>query len=156
MYQVQELDSLNRQVRKRQLLVYVPSGLMAAGAIAAALPFARIQWLTVLLTILAASLCVFCDSMFLAPLRAYRRHLDSALNGIKRQMDCTFKSIESITCLREGVYYYAMMVSIGNPKDEEDDRLLYYDAEKPLPNFVEGESLHIVYHDKNVVSFTRA
>jgi len=155
MYQAQELVSLNRQIHKRQLAIYIPTGILAAAVGVSVHPAIRIQWLTVLLTILTAGFCIFCDGMFLAPLRAYRRHLDSALNGITHEMDCTFKSMESVTTLREGVNYYAMMVNIGDPKEEEDDRLLYYDAEKPLPGFVEGESLHITYHDKNVVAFTR-
>ena len=155
MYHVQELETLNQQIRKRTLAVYIPTALLAAATLVTVLPFIRIQWLTVLLTILTAGLCIFCDGMFIAPLRAYRRHLDSALNGITHEMDCTFKSMESVTCLREGVTYYAMMVNIGDPKEEEDDRLLYYDAEKPLPGFEEGERLHITYHDKNVVAFTR-
>lgn len=155
MYTTQDLENLNGQIKRRYTALGIPAVLMLAGIVFSVLPHVRMQWLTVALTIAMIVMGLFGHGLFIAPLLKYRVHLDSALNGRRHDLSCTFKSLELTPCLREGVMFYPMIVSAGDPKEPEDDRLLYYDLEKPLPDLKEGEKLHIVYHDKSIMDLRK-
>ena len=108
------------------------------------------EWLTTALTCIMAFLFIFCYGIAIKPLRCYAKHLQNALHGRTRVTEGTFKRLDTEESMVDGVAYRAMIISVGNPKDEEDDRLYYYDVEKPLPNFAEGTKLRVTYHDREV------
>lgn len=156
MYQQNDLTLITRQIRRRLYILLIPCALLLAGIVVSVLPGIRLEWLTIVLTITLGAVLIFCDGLFIAPLRAYRRHLDSALHGRTRQLEGIFKSVETVSCLKDGVTFYPMIVSAGDPDDEEDDRLFYFDAEKAFPPLKAGDRISLTYHDKAVVALTLA
>ena len=48
------------------------------------------------------------------------------------------------------------MINVGVMEDEKDDRLFYYDANLPRPDWQAGETLTITAHDKSVGAWERA
>ena len=67
-----------------------------------------------------------------------------------------FKEMETQIVMRDGVQYYPMMISVGDMEDPEDDRLFYYDAYLPRPDWKPGELLTLTAHDKALGAWTRA
>ena len=63
--------------------------------------------------------------------------------------------MEEIAVDRDGVKYYPMMLSVGNMDDPEDDRLFYYDANLPRPDWKCGEMLTVTAHDKALGAWAR-
>ena len=49
----------------------------------------------------------------------------------------------------------ALTVNVGNMESEEDDRLFYYDANLPRPDWRRGEMLTVTAHDKAMGAWTR-
>ncbi len=150
MYTQQDLDQVIAQEKKRWLLLAVPEVLLLAGLVVSLV--VRIEWLTTLLSCVIGFSFIFCYGMAIKPLRCYEKHLKNVLHGRTRVMEGTFKRMESDVSLVDGVNYRSMIVSAGNPADEEDDRLYYYDLEKPLPTFPEGTKLRVTYHDREVAA----
>ncbi|MBQ2700898.1 MAG: hypothetical protein IJF65_07055 [Clostridia bacterium] len=152
MYTPNDLNAIETQLRRRIWAMGIPGGILLAGIVVSVLPSIRLQWLTVALTIALGVLIIFGYGMFLSPLCAYRDFLKNALYSPNHPLNVIFKSLKQDPCLRDGVVFYPMMVSEGNPDDEEDDRLFYYDIQKPLPQLEPGTPLHIVYHDKSIIA----
>lgn len=153
MYTEQDYQDICAQCRRRQLAVWLPTAALAAAVIVS---FAlRIQWLTVALTLLAGLYAIFCWGLFAAPVRAYRRHLDEVLHGRVRTATGTLKCLEEEAVIRDGVWYYPMTLSVGNPDDPEDDRLFYYDASLPRPDWQPGDALTVTAHDKALGAWER-
>lgn len=150
MYTQQDLDELLAQKKRRWLMLAIPEIAMLIGVVVSLV--VRIEWLTTLLTCLMGALLIFCYDLLLKPLRCYEKHLRGVLEGRTRTLEGTFKRMETEDSLVEGVSYRGMIVSAGDPKDEEDDRLFYYDLQKPLPQLTEGERVRVVYHDREIAS----
>ena len=150
MYTQQDLDELLAQKKRRWLMLAIPEIAMLAGVVVSLV--VRIEWLTTLLTCLMGALLIFCYDLLLKPLRCYEKHLRGVLEGRTRTLEGTFKRMETEDSLVEGVNYRGMIVSAGDPQDEEDDRLFYYDLQKPLPQLTEGERVRVVYHDREIAS----
>lgn len=150
MYTQQDLDELLAQKKRRWLMLAIPEIAMLAGVVVSLV--VRIEWLTTLFTCLMGALFIFCYDLLLKPLRCYEKHLRGVLEGRTRTLEGTFKRMETEDSLVEGVNYRGMIVSAGDPKDEEDDRLFYYDLQKPLPQLTEGERVRVVYHDREIAS----
>lgn len=131
----------------------VPAALLAAAVIATFIY--RIQWATIVGTVLIGFYCVFFYSLLVQPVAAYRRHLDGVLHGRTRTLTGAFKNMEADIAIREGVQYYPMTLSVGKMDDPNDDRLLYYDANLPRPDWQVGDALTVTIHDKAVGDWKR-
>ena len=116
----------------------------------------RIRWLTIVLSVLLGAFCIFSYGMLLSPVIAYRRHLDEVLHGKVRSTTGVFKEMENQPVMRDGVRYYPMMISVGDMENPEDDRLFYYDANLPRPDWKMGETLTVTAHDKSLGAWVRA
>ena len=116
----------------------------------------RIRWLTIVLSVLQGAFCIFSYGMLLSPVIAYRRHLDEVLHGKVRSTTGVFKEMENQPVMRDGVRYYPMMISVGDMENPEDDRLFYYDANLPRPDWKMGETLTVTAHDKSLGAWVRA
>lgn len=154
MYTEQDYRDICAQYRRRLLALCIPAGVLAAAAIAFFV--LRIRWLTTVLTILAGVYAVFFWGLFVSPVFSYRRHLDEVLHGRVRTAEGIFKEMEEEAVIREGVKYYPMMLSVGNPDSQEDDRLFYYDANLPRPDWQPGERITVTAHDKALGAWARA
>ncbi len=153
MYSKEDLVSVGRQLRNRVILCVVPAAALAAGVVVSFL--LRTQWLTVLLSILLGSAAIFCHGVFISPVLAYRRHIESALRGRTRETRGVFRHFAAEKAEREGVRFVPLTVNVGGALMEEDDRLFYYDANLPLPQWREGDRLRIESIDKAVVRWRK-
>lgn len=110
----------------------------------------RIEWLSMLLLILAGALLIFLWDTSLSPVRSYRKFLRDLLIGRKRDYSGEFRGFESLDIIREGVHCRPFMLNVGDIKQEKDDRLLYWDTHHPLPQWEEGTQLWVSTFDKSV------
>jgi hypothetical protein len=153
LYQQSDLQENRRQLKRRLTALLIPLALIVAGIVISLI--VRMQWLTILLTILGGGFSIFCWGLLLSPIMCYGRHLRNMLEGRTRETTGRFVSISGEPCWREGVQYYAMTVNVGEKGDEADDRLFYYDVHKEAPAFKQGERITVVSHDKAVANVLR-
>lgn len=153
MYSSQNVKDITSQLQKRKFLLAIPLVLLLAGVVASFLH--RVQWLTILLFILCCFVLIFCWGLFLSPLHQYRKFLQSAVHGQNRTMEGYFKRFVDEKSERDGVYFIPLFINISNSGEEEDDRLFYFDANLPLPDWKVGEKLSITSQDKTVISWQR-
>lgn len=153
MYTQDDLNATHAQLCKRTIALCVPAvillGLMVWSFII------RIEWATMLITCVLGAYIIFTHGLLLHPIIAYQRHLKDSLMGRTRETTGTFKEMELSPVTREGVRYFPMLISVGNPNEPEDDRLFYFDAILPRPAWQVGELLTITSHDKFVANWVR-
>lgn len=153
MYTEQDYRDLCAQVNRRWAALLAASALLLAGVV---ISFVfRQKYLTMALTAVLGCLFVFCYGLFLAPVIAYRRHLDEVLHGRVRSTTGVFKEMEEQSVIREGVRYYPLLINVGRMEEPEDDRLFYYDARLPRPDWRVGEWLTVTAHDKTMGAWER-
>ena len=141
MYQEKDLQALSAQIRKERLLCYAPAALLlAAGVVTFIL---RMKVLTMVLLALGGVLMIFSASVLIAPLKAYRRHIQNALGSDQKEYTGVIKNLGDKAVEREGVMYYPFCLSVGDLANEEDDRLLYLDANLDKPDWQLGDRLHV-------------
>ncbi len=154
LYTEQDYTDIRGQIKRRSLALGAPAALLLAAVIASFV--FRIRWLTMALSIVLGVWCIFGYGMLLYPVIAYGRHLDEVLHGRVRSATGAFKEMESVAVMRDGVKYYPMMISVGDMENPEDDRLFYYDANLPRPDWKIGEMLTVTAHDKALGAWVRA
>ena len=130
MYTQQELDQILAQRKKRWLLLAIPEVILVACLVYSLV--IRVEWLTTLISCIAGGLLIFIYDLALKPLSCYVRHLQGVLQGRTRTLEGIFKRVDMQPSMVDGVAYRGMIVSAGDPADEEDDRLFYFDMEKPF------------------------
>ncbi|MBR5111493.1 MAG: hypothetical protein IK099_15040 [Clostridia bacterium] len=153
MYTEQDYADIQTQIRQRRLILGIPAAILLIGVIVSFV--FRIRWLTTCLSLILGAGLIFCHGMLLSPLTAYRRHLNEVLHGRTRQTTGMFKEMEETPVMRDGVKYYPMMLNVGNMEDPEDDRLFYYDANLPRPDWKAGDMLTVTAHDKSLGAWVR-
>ncbi len=154
MYTEQDYQDIRGQIKRRFLALGIPA-LTLLAAVIVSFVF-RIKWLTVALSLVLGAGCIFSYGMLLSPVIAYGRHLDEVLHGRVRSTTGVFKEMEAQTVMRDGVKYYPMIISVGDMENPEDDRLFYYDANLPRPDWKTGETLTVTAHDKSMGAWARA
>lgn len=154
LYTEQDYQDIREQLKGRLMALGIPALLLLAAVIVSFV--FRIKWLTMALSVVLGAGCIFCYGLLLYPVIAYGRHLDEVLHGKVRSTTGAFKEMESQTVTREGVKYYPMLISVGDMEDPEDDRLFYYDANLPRPDWKIGEMLTVTAHDKSLGAWVRA
>ena len=154
MYTEKDYADIRAQLHRRLLICGIPALVAMAGIIVAAC--FRVQWLTMGGTLLVGAYAIFCYSMLLYPVIAYGRHLKNVMHGRVRTLTGAFKEMEEGTVIRDGVHYYPMLLNVGNMDSMEDDRLFYFDANLPRPDWKQGEMLTVTSHDKAVGAWVRA
>lgn len=155
MYDAASYQENRRQLRDRLLWLGLPAALMLAATLTSF--FAR--WpeaVTTALCILLCAYCVFSYSLLLSPVIAYGRHVSHALKGRTRQTTGVFMGMEEGAVSREGVLFYPLTINVGGKDKDEDDRLFYFDANLPRPDWQAGERLTLTSYDKMVTAWERA
>ncbi len=156
MYTENELHSIEQKLKKRAILIIIP-GVVLTGLFV----YAFIQhmnrndslvWLGYLSAALLAFMLIFCDGLFVAPLRAYKRLLKDVLYGRTRELKGYFKSLDATPCMRDNVSFYPLIVSENDLNNEEDDRLFYLDTLKPCPQLNPGDAMTVVSNDKRIAN----
>ncbi|MBQ9195623.1 MAG: hypothetical protein IJ157_00155 [Clostridia bacterium] len=154
MYRQEDYADICAQLRKRRTAAYTAAALLfALGVLSFALRWP--QALTAALTAAAVCLFVFCYSMLIAPVKAYARHIDHALRGHTHETQGVFAEMESEPVVREGLRLYPMNINVGAGIRDDGNRLFYYDANLPRPDWQPGETLLITSYDNRVVKWTR-
>ena len=154
MYEEKDLQEVLTQRKRRWMILATPLAVLAALIVASLI--VRVEWLTTSATIAAGALLIAGYDLFIKPLSAYAAHVDNMLHGRRREIELPFAGFSEDISLVDGVRYHALTCADLDAKGKPCDRLFYFDAEKPFPGFEEGEMLHIVYHDKEIASITRA
>lgn len=152
MYSEQDLATVRAQQKKRWGILTIPAVLLL-GTIVYSL-FIRLEWLTTVSTVLLGGMMIFVYDLLIKPLRCYETHVDNALHGRTRELDCVYDAISPDLSVVDGVKYYAMTVLQTDENGDPFERLMYYDAQKPLPQIAKGTPLHIVYHDREVADWS--
>lgn len=148
MYTEQELLSIHAQEKKRWSILGGISLLLAGGIVYSLV--IRSEALTTGLSLLMGALLIFFYELTIKPLHCYAVLLNNILHGRTRQLDCTFLSADADVSVVDGVSYYALSLEQTDDDGDPFERMLYWDAQKPLPDLQGGEKLHIVYHDRMV------
>lgn len=156
-----EDEALARRLWKKRLgIALAPLALGLAAGIALFI-VGRMQrsdtlWMvTAALTVLGGGAFLFLFGVWAKPARDYLRHVGLMLRGRKRETVGILTRFSPELCERDGLWCHAMMVNLGSG-EEEDDRLLYYDAEKPAPAMPIGTRVRVESNDKMVCGIWEA
>lgn len=154
MYQQKDYQDVCAQRKARLLSVCGGAGALLALTLIAF--FARWpQAVTTVLCGLAFCAFIFGWSMLVAPLNAYRKHIDHALRGHTHDTQGVFAEIEDAPVVRDGVSFWPMTVNVGAGLRDDGNRLFYYDANLPRPDFRAGETLLLTSYDNRVTAWSR-
>lgn len=152
MYSEQDLTDIRAQQKRRWGFLCLPL-ILLLGILVYSI-FIRVEWLTTLTTVLLGGVLIFAYDVLLKPLRRYEYHVNNALHGRTRELDCVYDGMSLDISVVEGVKYYSMTVMEDDDDGEPFERLFYYDIQKPLPEIAKGTPVHVVYHDREVASIT--
>lgn len=155
MYTKQSYQENRQQLKTRSLVIGLPVFVLFVLMLVSAI----LRWpetLTVILSILTFGVSVFCYSLFIAPVRAYGKHINHALNGRTRQITGSFLEMDETPVWRDGVLFYPFTISAGDKTEEENHRLFYMDANLPRPDWQEDDMLLITSYDNRVTAWEAA
>ena len=151
MYSENDYNAALQAEKRARLLMLLPAGLLLIGVVWSFI--IRIKWLTILLSSLTGCWIIFIYQMVYVPKKAYREHIQSAMGSSQKECDGHYLRMENTPVERNNVMFYAFYLNVGEKQDPEDDRLFYYDAQKPIPDWKSGDMLHIVSYDKFVSAY---
>ena len=114
----------------------------------------RIQALSIACAVVGFIVSYFIWSFKVSPGVKYDRHLHELSSGQKRETACEIKYFTDETRLVDGVEVHELIVTVG--KEEEDERLYYWDADKKRPDLKEGDKVSIVSYGNFVVELKNA
>ena len=98
--------------------------------------------------------CYFVWSFKISPWVKYNRHMKDISEGQKRVTECEFVSFTPETRIHDGVEVHDFVVTVG--KTEEDERLFYWDADKPAPVLEPGCKLTVTSYGNFVIDLKSA
>lgn len=152
MYTVNDLNTVSAQKKKRITLIVIPCLVLLAGIVYSLA--VRLPWyITGIMTILLGVLLIFCLDMFVKPLARYEKHIEHALNGKTRQITGCLKDFEHNLVEKEKLLFYPLILNVNKMENEEDDRLFYWDAALPRPQWDMGQKLTFTYYDKRITAW---
>ncbi len=151
MYEQSDLEKEQKAISRLMLLMLLPAAILLGGVVWSFV--VRIKWLTILLSILTGSWIVFIFQNCIAPRRAYAGHIENALHHADKCTEGVYLRTEQTPVERNDVMYYAFYMNVGEKMEPEDDRLLYLDALRPLPDWRTGDRLRVRHYDKFVAGY---
>lgn len=149
MYDQKDFQENMTQLRRELLVLGLVSAPFLAGIIVSFV--LRIEWLTIVLSIVYGAIAIFLYNLRIAPVTAYRRYLRNLTNGLKREAQGALVSLDRDETFKEGVRFYTMLINVDPKMDPEGERLFYYDVCKPLPEIKPGEQVHVLSHGNYVL-----
>lgn len=155
MYTEADLTKVQAELKKRWLVSALPTALLAVAAIAVFVvcQMQRRDWgwiFACACTILGGAYFLFFWGVYLQPMRVYRIHVSYMLEGRMRETDGVVQDIADEPRDREGIECYELLVNIGDKGDPEDERLLYWDAQKGKPWVQVGMRVHALSNDRMI------
>lgn len=107
-------------------------------------------------TILFGGGYLFLRGMKLSPLLCYRRYLREISHGLSHEEEGAVVRFSQQAAFRDGLDFYQLVVNVGDPKDEKDERILYWDASLPRPELAAGERVRVLVHGNELLALGRA
>ncbi len=141
LYSERDLQKNAEQMRGAAWWLGVPSLILLAALILSLI--ARVQWATVLITVLWGSLLIFLWSMKISPVRAYRRHLIALSRGLTRTAEGVVVSFSQEDTYKDGVYFSALILNTDAKMAPEGERLFYVDRCKERPPLMPGDFVRV-------------
>lgn len=138
---------------RRWALVCALVGLLLIGTLVIGLVL-HSRLIATFLTAAVAMLLYFVIDMALLPRVRYARHLKDIGEGLSRDAAVELKSISESPRALNGIVVYDVICRVG--PEPEDERLFYFDAQKPLPNVAPGESLLITSFGSYITALQKA
>ena len=159
LYQEEDLSRLKSQVRGRKLvlgcILLLTAVLVGVTLVLDDHKLNRPQWLTVLALALPGCTAIFYAEMMLRPLLAYQRHMTDSLYGRAREVRVAFDHAGENKSVVDGVLFRELLFLGEADKHGDRDRLFYWDAELPLPDFAPGEEITLRYYDRFITGYAR-
>lgn len=153
MYTMQDLTAIRAQQKKRLTVMLAPAVLLLGLIVYSVI--IRLEWLTSAATVALGVLAIFGYDVLLKPLRCYERLVTDALQGRNHETTGAFDSISPDISVVDGVRYYAMtLIQQDEETGDSYERMLYYDADKPLPALAKGTQLKVRYHDRSITDWS--
>ncbi len=161
MYTQDDFTQVKSILKKRWWITAAPAAviLLAAIAVFVAGRIARSgqMWMvTAALTVLGGVYFLFFYGVYVRPALLYKNHVNYMLNGRKRETTGIFKAFSDDVSDKDGIDCYAMLVNVGERDDAEDDRLFYFDVQKPKPQIPLGTRVTVESNDKMVADLKTA
>ena len=101
----------------------------------------RSRWLAGIASVLTACLTYAHISLKVMPHYHYKRLLSDMREGLTRDTDGWFVSLAAEPRKSDGVLVHDFIIRIG--ETEEDERLFYWDDDKPAPVLQPGDRVNI-------------
>jgi len=153
LYTEQHLDNIHAQGNRYWKLTMIP-GLVLVALIVYSMVI-RNQSMTTIAVIVLGAMLIFVHGMIIKPLRCYENHLYNALHGRLHTMEATYVDTEPDISVVDGVRYYAMtFMSHDEYTGKEVERLMYFDALQPLPEFKKDAKVTLTYYDRQIAAYS--
>lgn len=94
---------------------------------------------------------VAVSSLVLSPVKKYRRHMEEALHGQRRQAHVVFDAMAARATIRDGLDVVEM--HFFDEDNEGRERVLYWDAQRPVPDWQPQDRLLLTTHDLFIIDF---
>lgn len=153
LYTETEFNDISRELKKRWLCLLTPCALLMVLLVVSLV--IRLQWLTTAASILTGVILIAGYDFVIKPVRCYRHHLDRALHGRTRQGELPFLALSEDVNLVDGVNFRSLTCQDVDGKGRPYDRLFYFDAMKPLPDFKPGDILRVTHYDLNIANIEK-
>ncbi|MBQ9251856.1 MAG: hypothetical protein IJ188_04385 [Clostridia bacterium] len=160
LYTEQDLTALRKQIKNRWFgflaIFLVAVVVLALLLISDNHKENRPELITTLVLILSGGLLIFYYDLLIRPLRAYERHMDTALHGRSHQVTVLFDHLNEESSLVEGVTYRDLIFLGEADKHGDRERMFYWDMELPLPEFKKGQEITLTYFDRFITAYSLA
>ena len=140
-YSRQDLQEIAGQLRRLLWRAGLPS-LLCLAALVASLA-ARMQWLTVMVTLAWGGLVLFFWDMKVSPVLAYRRHVSGILSGLRRTAEGRVVSFSEEGTYKDGVFFDTLIINVDPRMDPEGERLFLLDRCKQRPSLAPGDFVRV-------------
>lgn len=148
MYSEKDYQNASKQAKVRLITLILAAILLIVAIII--INRQRMQYIAMAIGAVGFIACYFLCSFKVTPWLRYNRFMREMKHGQRRKTECDFHNFSSETRMHDGVEVYEMIVSVGDA--EEDERLYYWDVDKPQPQLKEGDRLCVESFGNFVVS----
>lgn len=156
----------NQRAIRRVLCVFAVLTLIAAAAVCASLIWRDASYMnnpnetpsqiiTIAVTLVWGAIIIFFWSMKLSPRLSYRRYLREIHSGISRDVEGVIVALDEDTAFRDGLSFYRMVVNVGDLEAEEDERILYWDAQMGKPELAVGDRVAARAHGNDIIGLEK-
>ena len=132
---------------KRAITVRIVIAALILAAVAVLLALFVTVWRNVTLAMLASglggALFYFYFATQLMPWVRYGLYQRDIRRGRAHDMDCRFVSISGGERMSDGVAFHEMVIRLDGAKNADNERLLFWDADKTLTPLEKEQPLHI-------------